>query len=167
MKRLFAILALSIFFTLPAFAGLADIIKIAVIDMNQVLQKSPLMVSMNSKLSDKFKPRLDELNAAKKSLQDESDQLTLKGDTMSNDERNALQNKIITDKANVATLQAALERDLTIAKNADLQTFMVKFADVIKQVAKDNHYDLIEQRSNIIYLNDKLDITQKVTQLLT
>lgn len=165
MKKLALLLALTLLFSASAFA--ADTLKIAIIDMNQVLQKSPLMLDMNDKLSQKFTPRQDELNSAKKQLQDETDQLSLKGDTMSPDDRNSLQNKIITDKANVATLDASLQRDLIIAKNADLQTFTARFTQVIQKIAKDEKYDLIEQRTNIIFLNDKLDITQKVLQQMT
>lgn len=142
-------------------------LKIAVIDMNQILQKSPLMISMNNKLLKNFTSRQQEVNDAKKQLQDETDQLSLKGDTLSNDERTQLQNKIINDKANVAVLQASFEKDLTIAKNADLQTFMQKFSDVIQKIAKDQGYDLIEQRTTIIYLNNKLDITQQVLEKMT
>ncbi len=165
MKKLLAIFIFSLIFTSPVFA--VNSLKIAVIDMNQVLQKSPLMISMNNKLMNNFTTRQQELNDAKKQLQDDTDQLNLKGDTMSNDERTQLQNKIINGKANVAVLQASFEKDLTLAKNADLQIFMQKFTEVIQKLAKEKGYDLIDQRTTIIYLNNNLDITQQVIQQMT
>lgn len=164
MKKIAVFILATLFLSSQVLA--ADL-KIAVIDMNQVLQRSPLMLDMNAKLAEKFTPRQDELNQAKRQLQEVSDQLTLKGDSMSPDDKNNLQNRIITDKANVATLQANLERDLIIAKNEDLQAFTLKFNSVIKKIASDEGYDIIEQRNSIIYLNEKLDITEKVIKLIT
>jgi outer membrane protein len=140
----------------------ADSIKIGIIDMNRVLKDAPLMISLNEKLMKSFKSKLDSLNADKQNLQDAVDQLALKGNTMSVEEQNKLQDKIITDRANVAIADATLQRDLSIAKNQALQQFMGKLNNVITKIANDDKYDLIEQRSNMTYVNDKLDITKKV-----
>ncbi len=148
-------------------ANAADALKIGIIDMNQVLKNAPLMTSLNDKLSSSFKSRQDTLNSEKQHLQDEVDQLNLKGNTLSTDDRNKLQDKIISDRANVQIADASFQRDLTIAKNKALQDFMTKFNQVIAKIAKDGNYDLIQQRTDMAYVNDKLDITQQVLQQLT
>ena len=160
MKKILLVITASILsmFTLSAYAD----IKIGIVDANLVLQKAPLMVAMNNDLVKKFKPRQDEINAAQKKLQDENDTMNLNGATMSQEDRNKLQDKLITDKANIDMLTAALQRDLAIEKNTALQKFSTKISDVIGQIAKNGHYDLIEQKTNMIFVDPKLDITQQV-----
>lgn len=161
MKKLASIFTVAVASMMISSFAYADV-KIGIVDMNLVFKKSSLLISMNDKLTKKFKPRQDEVNAAKKQLQDEVDQLNLNNATMSTDDRTKLQEKIITDKANVDILAASFERDLTLAKNKDLQTFTSKLSDAISKVAQEGNYDIIEQRSNLTYVNTKLDITQPI-----
>jgi outer membrane protein len=142
-------------------ASAADNLKIGVVDMNQVLQKSPLMISLNDGLNKQFKSRQDEINSAQKSLQDELYNLN-SNTTMSADDRTKLQNKIINDKANVDVMTTTFQKDLAIAKDSASQKFMTKLADVLNKVAKDGRYDIIEQRTNLLYINSALDITSQV-----
>jgi outer membrane protein len=149
--------------TLMVGSAYADTLKIGVVDMNQILQKSPLMVSLNDGLNKQFKPRQDEINNASKALQEELYNLN-STTNMSADDRSKLQNKIITDKANVDVMTTTFQKDLAIAKDQASQKFMTKLADVINKVAKDGRYDLIEQRTNLLYLNTSLDITTQILQ---
>lgn len=139
-------------------------IKIGVVNMNQILQKSPLMVSMSEALAKKFQPRQEEINNANKQLQNDVNQLSFHGSTMSDEDKNNLQNKIIQEKANIQILTITFQKDLAIARDQDLRTFMTKFKEVINKIAQDDRYDLIEQNSNILYLNNKIDLTQQVLQ---
>lgn len=163
MKKSISILT-ALVFTLMASYAYADTLKIGIVDMNQVLQKSPLMVSMNQKLTEKFKPRQDEVNKAQKQLQEETDQFNLNSATMSAEDRNKAQDKIIADKANAEVLNSSFQRDLTLAKNQALQTFTTKLSAVINKIADDGNYDIIQQRTDIIYANKRLDITEQVLQ---
>jgi outer membrane protein len=167
MKKLLVIIA-SLFtmfapFTAHAAAGP---IKIGIIDMNQILQKAPLMISLNADLVKKFQARQDEINKANKDLNDETNNLQY-SNTLTDAEKTKLTNKIIEDRANLQILQASFQRDLQIAKDQAMQTFMTKFSQVINKVAKDGNYDLIEQRANIAYMNNELDITSDVLKQLT
>lgn len=163
MKKLAVTAAAFMFITT---SGFADALKIGIVDANQVLQKSPLMQTMNDSLSKKFKPRQDELNKATADLQTESTQLDT-STNLSADDRAKLQDKILSDKANVQILTASLQRDLAIEKGKLLQTFTSKLSSVITKIAKDGKYDLIEQQNNMLYVNTTLDITQQVIKEMT
>lgn len=142
-------------------------LKIGVVDVNQILQSSPLMISLNDNLTKKFKTRQDEINNASKALQDEMTQLDTNGMSLKPDERTQLQNKILGDKANVQILTASFERDLAIAKDEDFRTFMAKLSAVINKIAKDGTYDLIEQKTNMLFVNQRIDITAEVLKQLS
>jgi outer membrane protein len=140
--------------------------KIAVIDVQQILQKSPQMAAINDQLTKQFKPRQDKLAAAQKALQDESDNLNRNAATMNVNDRNKLQDKILADKANFEASAVAFRRDLADAQNRDLQGFMNKLSAVVNSIAKSGNYDLILQRSGVPYAKDNMDITAQVLKQL-
>jgi outer membrane protein len=167
MKKILlcALVCMSLSATVSANA--ANQLKIGIIDMGQILQKSALVVSMNDGLVKKFKSRQDEINTANKDLQDEANQLQYSSAGLTDADKSKLQNKILTDKANLQILDASFQRDLAIAKDEGMQTFMAKFSEVINKVAKDGNYDIIEQRANVTYVNAQLDITSEVLKQLS
>jgi outer membrane protein len=165
MKKLLSIMLF--FFIFISTRGLAaDAIKIGIVDMNQVMQKSPLMISLNDDLAKKFKSRQDEINTANQKLQDSLSTLNTTTN-LSTDERSKLQNKILTDKANIQILTASFERDVAIAKDQSIQKFMGKLTNVISKIAKDGNFDLIEQQTNMLYVNNKINITSDVLKEMT
>lgn len=162
MKKLLVLFALLI----ASAQCFAQELKIGIIDMNQVLQKSPYMISLNNDLLKRFQPRQTELNNAQKDLQDETSNFNLNSGTMSTDERTKMQTKILTDQANVQILTANLQRDLAIAKDEALRKFMAKFNTVIGKLAQDGHYDFIEQSTNFAFVNTRYNITEQVLKNL-
>lgn len=164
MKKLLSFITL--LFALVATQCYAQELKIGIVDMNVILQKSPLMASLNSDLIKKFQPRQAELATAQKQLQDESNNFSLNSGSLSADDRTKAQTKILSDQANVQIMTATLQRDLAIAKDEALRKFMTKLNAVIGKIAQDEHYDLIEQSTNFAFVNARLDITQKVLKEL-
>ena len=160
MKKSMSLVAL-VFFFISTSVLAADNLKIGVVNTNQILQKSPLMITMNESLAKKFKPRQDEINKANNDLVAEASQLDTSAN-MSADDRAKLQDKILADRANVQILTASFQRDLAIEKAQLLQTFTTKLTNVINKIATDGSYDLIEQQTNLLYINNKLDITPQV-----
>lgn len=163
MKKLLAICVAGLI-TLFTSQCYAQDVKIGIVNMDKVLQKSQMMIGLNQDLAKKFQARQAKLIDAQKQLQDENNRLTLGAGTMSTDERTTLQNKIIADKADVEILGAGLQRDVAIAKDEALRQFMTKLNLVINKIATDEHYDLIQQSSGFAFVNNKLDITDKIIQ---
>lgn len=163
-KSLYWLALLCTFISISVFAADAPF-KVGVVDMNQILQNSSLMKSMNTNLTQKFKSRQDEINKATADLQNEASQLDTAA-TMSTSDRTKLQNKVLTDKANVQILTASFQKDLAIEKDQLLQNFMSKLSGIINKIATDGQYDVIEQQTNMLYVNPKLDITQQVLKQL-
>lgn len=164
-KSIYLIALLSLFISTTLFAADASV-KIGVVDMNQVLQKSTLMKKLNDDLSKKYKSRQDEINKATTELQTEAAQLEAGSATMSAAERTKLQNKVLTDKANLQILTVTFQKDLAIEKDQLLQNFMGKLSEVINKIAQDGQYDVIEQQTNMLYVNPKMDITSQILQQL-
>jgi len=141
-------------------------LKIGVIDVQTILQKSPQIAAINNQLTKQFKPRQDKIVAAQKDLQAEADKLQKNANVMNDADRNKLQDQIIADKANVQGMAISFRRDLQQAQSKAMQDFMNQLTGVVNDVAKKGGYDLILQRAGVPYSNPNLDMTQQVLQEL-
>src|SRR5690242_2847057 len=99
----------------------ADNYKIGVIDVEQIMQKSPQIAAINAQLTRQFKPRQDKLVADQKNLQDEIDKFNRNSAVMSVGDRDKLQDQINADKGNVQTMAIAFQRDLNAAQTQAMQ----------------------------------------------
>lgn len=165
ITKIFAAICLGILCSCAAYADLGC--KVGIIDMNQILQNAPMMKTINSQLAKTFSSRQDDLNNAKKQLQADTKTLAENPSGMDSGAIEKLQDKLIYDKANILITEAALEKELTLAKKVYLKKFMSRLSAVVKKIAQDGGYELIEQKTNIVYLDDKIDLTQQVLKQLT
>lgn len=137
-------------------------LKVAVVDMQQVLQKASQIKTINNQLTNQFKPRQDKIVAQQKTLQDETNKLEKEGSVMSPADRGKLQDKIIKERADLQGIAIAFQRDVSAAQNQAMQGFMNKFTSAVSKVAKAGNYDLVMQRSGVPYVKEDLDITKQV-----
>lgn len=150
----------------PNASASASGIRVGVINVQQIMTKSPMVVALNKQLKDQFQPRQTELVTAQTNLQAEVDKLNKNGAVMSNADRSALQDKIIADKANLQGLGQSFQQDLNTAQSQAMQAFMAKLQAAVNVVAANGKYDLILQRSGTPYVSSALDVTDQVLQQL-
>ncbi len=162
MKRLWLLVALCVM-TCNVFA---DNLKIGIVNLEQVLQKSALAASLNAKLSNDFKPRQEELNTAIRKLQDDSDQLIYNAYKLSAEERAKLQSTVAADRKQVDTLSTNLQADITTAQAQASQKLMGQLNTVVSKIAQDGKYDIIQTNANMIFINSGINITQQVIDQL-
>jgi outer membrane protein len=158
MKRLLAVLVFCLF----ACNAYAENLKIGVVNLDQVIQKSALSMTLNAKLSNDFKPRQETLNTAVSKLQNDSDQLTYGAYKMSQEERAKLQQTIVDDKRQVEALSKSLQADIASAQAEYNQQLMTKLNSVITKIAENGKYDVIQTNANLLFLNSSINITQQV-----
>jgi len=162
MKRTLAAVICGASLFLAAGNVAADPLKIGVIDLQQIMQKSNQIAALNDQLTKEFKPRQDKIISAQKDLQAETDQANRNGATMTESDRNKLQDKIIADRSNVQGMMLSFQRDVTTAQNEAMQKFMAQLNTAVSSVAAANSFDLVLQRSGVPYVKSDLDITSKV-----
>jgi outer membrane protein len=142
-------------------------LKVGVIDLQQIVQKSPQMVKINADLEKQFKPRSTSLLAMRKNLQAEIEKLNRDGSVLSNADRTALQTKINSDTTTFQKQAGEFQRDLTTAENTARQKFATQVSTAINSVATSQQYDMIIQKSAVPYINTKLDVTAQVLSIMT
>lgn len=166
MKRILLFIApVFILLTSSVYAA-TESVKVGIVNIDMVLQQSPLAMSYNEKISKEFKPRQEKLNDAQKKLQVSLDKLTYNGFQMSVDERNKLRNSINEEKREFDTLNASLQQDLQTMQNKYTQELLGKLGDVIKAIATTGKYDIVQTNANILYLDNSVDITPDVIKQL-
>lgn len=138
--------------------------KIGVVDVRQILQKSPQMATLNQQLEKQFKPRQDKIAEAQKTLQADIDRLNKDGATMSPADNNQLKNKIITERADLQGLAGLFQQDLSNAQNQGMQKILAEASAVINKIGKEGDYTLIVSKDVALYAKPDLEITAQVSQ---
>lgn len=166
MKRILQFVAPMIILLASSTYAATDGVRVGIVNIDMVLQQSPLAMSYNEQISKEFKPRQEKLNDAQKQLQTSLDKLTYNGFQMSVEERNKLRNAINDEKRQFDTLNASLQQDLQTMQNKYTQELLGKLGDVINKIAKSGKYDIVQTNANILYLDNSVDITSDVIKQL-
>lgn len=166
MKRILVLVALLTALFVPSVYAATNTVKVGIVNIDMVIQQSPLALSYNEKISKEFKPRQEQLNTAQKTLQTSLDKLTYSGFQMSTDERNKLRNDINEQKRQFDALNASLQQDLQQMQNKYTQDLLNKLGAVIKSIAQSGKYDIVQTNANILYLDNSVDITSEVIKQL-
>lgn len=165
MKKV-ALLSFASLVMLLAANAYADGVKLAVVDMQAVLQKAPQIAKINESLTKQFKGRQDQIIQAQRNLQNETQDLEKNAAVMKQEDRNKLEKKIMTDRNNVQTMVASFQKDLSKKQSDSLHDFSQQLDGVVSKLAKQTGIDLVVQKGSTLYAKNDLDITQQVLDAL-
>lgn len=136
--------------------------KIGVLDMQEVMQKSPEVASLNKQLESQFKPRQEKLVAEQKNIQSEIEKFKKNASVMSNADKTKLEEKINADQVALAKTGESYQQDLSKAKGESMEKFMGNLQNAVNTVAKAGKYSMILNRAAAPYYDPSLNITQQV-----
>lgn len=132
-------------------AQAANEFKVAVVNVQQVLQQSPRVAELSKKLESQFKDRQAKINDQQKSLQDELDKLKKEGPTMSQKDRDAKQKKIATDRADLVKQVVGYQQDLQKEQNKIMQGILNDLNGIVSNIAKSQNLSLVLDSQAVIY----------------
>lgn len=148
--------------TLPAYAD----VKLAVVDMQVVLQKAPQIAKINEALTRQFKSRQESIVKEQNHLQAEASELQKNGAVMTPAKRNELQENVMTDQNKVKTMVAAFEKELSKQQSESLHGFSLILQKVVSKVAEQSGYDVVLQKGSTLFTKNDLDITNQILEAL-
>ena len=137
---------------------------IAVVNVQQLFQKSPKIADLNKQLQSKFKSRQDKLIAAQKSLQDELDKYKKESATMSDSDKKTMEKKIGDDQASLSKDATAFQEDLRKEQNKIMKNVLAQLNEIISSLAKKNSYRMVFDAQAVIYAAEGVDITSQVSK---
>jgi len=161
----FGILAAALLLT--AGAGIcqaAEQIKVAVVNVQQVLQQSPRVAQLSKKLEGDFKARQTKIGEEQKSLQDMMDKFKQESPTMSQKDKDAMQKKIATERSALVAKVVAYQQDLQKEQNRIMQGILGDLNGIVSTIAKAQGYSLVMDSQAVIYSGDGKDITSDVAK---
>lgn len=160
------IAALLISLNMPDIAHSADQIRIATVDSVRVVEKSPqytaeieaLQRNVNQRES-VIREQQDEINK----LQQEVDR---NGPLMSAIDLQKRLDEIRIRKRNLKYAQDEFNEDLAIRRNEIRTRIFRQVREVIAQVAREQHIDLVVNEVGLVYTTSKVDISDQVIERL-
>lgn len=139
-------------------------IKVAVVNVQSILQQSPRVVQLSKKLEGDFKARQTKIGDEQKTLQDALDKFKKESPTMSQKDRDATQKKLATDRADLVKQVVAYQQDLQKEQNKIMQGILGDLNGIVSNIAKTQHYNLVLDSQAVIFAADGNDITKDVAK---
>lgn len=136
--------------------------KLGVVDLQKIMQTSPQMKVIQSKLEAKFKPRRDKLMAMEEGLKKDMERFKRDSTVLSQTQRKDLEKQIINTQQQFEREGQQYQQELSTAHNEAMEEFYGKIRAAIAKVAQSEKYDLVLQKDAAPYSADTLDITTKV-----
>ena len=143
-------------------AAMPSGIKVAIVNVQELLQKSPRVASLSKKLEAQFKSRQDTIGAEQKSLQDELDKFKKESPTMSKSDQDKTQKKISDERAALVKKVVQYQQDLQKEQNKVMQGILGDLNGIVSNIAKNQNYNLVLDSQAVIYAGDGNDITKEV-----
>ena len=160
-KRLSGAL-LALCFSVGSVNAFADAGKIAVVDLQKIMQTSDEMKTIQAKLEQEFKPRRDKLMGMEADLKTDMDAFKRDSAVMNQAKRKEAEEKIMTAQQQLEREGQQYQQELNVAQNQAMEKFYNKIRDAISNVAKEKKYDLVLQKDAAPFSIDQLDVTDQV-----
>jgi outer membrane protein len=136
--------------------------KVAIVNVQQVLQQSPRVTALSKKLEDQFKDRQTKLNDDQKALQDQLDKFKKESPTMAQKDRDAMEKTITQNRTDLVKRVVAYQQDLQKEQNKVMQGILNDLNGIVSAIAKQNSYSLVLDSQAVVYSADGVDITKQV-----
>jgi outer membrane protein len=138
--------------------------RIAAVNSDRILRESAAAKAAQSKLEQEFSKRDKALQDMAARLKSMSDAMDKNGAGMAPADRAAKQRDLSQLDQDFQRKQREFREDLNQRRNEELAGVLDRANKVIKQIAEQQHYDLIVQEA--VYVSPRIDITDQVLKAL-
>jgi outer membrane protein len=142
----------------------AQEVHIGFVNTDRIFREANTAKAAQAKLEQEFSKREKDLNDMGNTLKAASDKYEREAPTLSESQRVQRQKQLVDMDRDFQRKRREFQEDLTARKNEELQQVLERANRVVKQVAEQEHFDVILQEA--VYINPKLDITDKVIRAL-
>ena len=138
--------------------------RIGFVNTDRIFKEANTAKAAQAKLEQEFSKREKELLELGNALKAASDKLEREAPTLSESQRAARQKQLLDMDRDFQRKRREFQEDLNSRKNEELQQVLERANKVVKAVAEAEKYDIVLQEA--VYVNPKLDITDKVIKAL-
>ncbi|TXK27882.1 OmpH family outer membrane protein [Ottowia sp. GY511] len=141
-----------------------DGVRIGFVNTDRMLREASSAKAAQTKLEQEFSRREKEIDDAGSALKTASERFEREAPTMAESARASRQRQLMDQDREFQRKRREFQEDLNSRKQEELQQILDRANRVVKQVAEAEKYDVILQEA--VYINPKLDITDKVIKAL-
>lgn len=138
--------------------------RIGFVNTDRIFKEAGTAKAAQSKLEQEFSKREKEIVELGATLKSMADKFEREAPTLPESQRANRQKQLVEQDREFQRKRREFQEDLNSRKNEELQQVLDRANKVVKQVAETEKYDLILQEA--VYVNPKLDITDKVIKVL-
>ena len=149
---------------LAAAAASAQDFKVGIVNLDRIFREANSAKAAQVKLEQEFTKREKEIAEFGAQIKAQSEKLEREAPTLSESQRNTRQRQLVDQDREFQRKRREFQEDLNNRKNEELQLVIERANKVVKALAEAEKYDLIVQEA--VYVNPKLDITDKVIKSL-
>lgn len=142
----------------------AEEVRIGYVNTDRIFREANTAKAAQTKLEQEFSKREKELVDIGNTLKTASEKLEREAPTLSEAQRGSRQKQLVDQDRDFQRKRREFQEDLNARKNEELQQVLERANRVVKQVAEAEKYDVVLQEA--VYINPKLDITEKVIKAL-
>lgn len=138
--------------------------RVAMVNVQQVLQQSPRVANLSKKLEGQFKTRQAKINDEQKALQVQLDKLKKEEPTMSQKDLQSLKKKIADSRSELVKQVVSYQQDLQKEQNRIMQNILKDLNGIVGHIASNQNYALVLDAQAVIYATNGNDITKEVAK---
>ena len=142
----------------------AEEFKAGFVNTDRVFREANSAKAAQAKLEQEFSKREKELVDQGSALKGATDKFEREAPTMSESQRATRQRSLADQDRDFQRKRREFQEDLSSRKSEELAAVLERANKVVKQVAEAEKYDVILQEA--VYINPKLDITDKVIKAM-
>lgn len=147
-------------------SGLADNIKIGVVNTEKILRESLPAIQAQKKIEQEFVPRDEDVKKIAVQAKTLQDKLEKNGMTMEETERRHLERNLANLSREYQRAQKQMREDLSVRQNEEYGVILERTNRAISKIAEAEKYDLILQLQDSVYRSHRIDITDQVIKAL-
>jgi len=141
-----------------------DAFKVGVVDTERVVHEAIPAMKAEKRIEKEFTVRDQEIRKLMETAKELQAKLDKEGLVLPDSERRSKERELSAMGVDLERMQREFREDLNLRKNEELAAVLELANKAIQSIAESGKYDLILQDS--VYHNPKIDITDKVIQLL-
>lgn len=155
--------AFGLFFMLIASAQAQDF-RIGFVNTDRIFREANIAKVAQTKLEQEFAKREKEIADFGVTIKTAADKFEKDSPTLSETQRATRQKQLVDQDRDFQRKRREFQEDLTARRNEELQQVLERANRIVKQVAEAEKFDLVLQE--VVYINPKHDITEKVIRAL-
>lgn len=152
-----------------AFANPTEIApanKIGILDWEKLLTESPQAKEAKTRLDKDFQGRKDKLYSTQKDYQSKQERLQRDREILSEAEKMKLDKELNKIQQELRHMDEEFRSDYTASHREEMDKFVAIVREVVEKLAKEEKYDLVIPQEATLYMDNRIDVTDKVLQRL-